>query len=673
MALGQSTDMLDANEFRNAEVIRLHQDEANQPIDNLFFSPSQQQTPTFSAGVCSDTIKTGSFLINMGISPQTVSNGLKPYGLLYDLTMNYGVPIVWSINPLKSKDGSDFTHNGVTYMSGVFIVPAQFISPAVQSRITFWQAQGVSGNYSVASLMPPIYDTITCFPRIMIDNNNNNQGLLIAYYNNASIPASAFSVGTPSALSTCYDIWTAPHSDPTWATHSFLYNFVTVRKGWVWAGCHSVSILESCQNPSFPFNSLRFLTTTGLQCYNSGSCNGITSVHPAAPTAPFTYFYPADPVMQFMGPMDPASQNGSERWYIPLASGQWLNTTKRSVTTSDGISPREGVEIAYGPAFGNPNNGMAMYEGGHSLDGGGTVANQVAAQRAYFNYILQAGIKTRLNISIIAPTTMTAGSSFPVSVGVSNGVTPYTYSWSSTTSGTFSNPTSASPTFTPSPSSTDTIAYLKVQSTDACGRKNTNTICVKILAGGITLPVTLLNFSARKDGSTALLSWTTSSEINNDFFEIERSKDGDLFQSIGIVRGNGNSTSLINYTYADLSPYSGISYYRLAQSDFDGRKTLSNVAFLNMKEKAYGISNLQIFPSPVQDKLTVLFNSDLKTNALITIYNALGNIIFKEKVMVNKGDNLLRYSNLEQLESGIYFLNMTLDDGQVKTINFAKF
>jgi hypothetical protein len=83
------------------------------------------------------TIPTGSFIINMGVVPQTVANGLKPYGLIYQLLL-IKCPVDWVINTSKLKDGTDFTYNGVAYKGGTFIIEAPFRSSAVNTLITSW-------------------------------------------------------------------------------------------------------------------------------------------------------------------------------------------------------------------------------------------------------------------------------------------------------------------------------------------------------------------------------------------------------------------------------------------------------------------------------------------------------------------------------------------------------
>src|SRR6185436_18575980 len=77
------------------------------------------------------TLSSGSFIINTGVTPQTYNNGLKPYGMIYDLIVNYGVEIKWVINESKAKDGTDFTYSGTAYKGGPFVIRAEDITAAV--------------------------------------------------------------------------------------------------------------------------------------------------------------------------------------------------------------------------------------------------------------------------------------------------------------------------------------------------------------------------------------------------------------------------------------------------------------------------------------------------------------------------------------------------------------
>lgn len=91
------------------------------------------------------------------------------------------------------------------------------------------------------------------------------------------------------------------------------------------------------------------------------------------------------------------------------------------------------------------------------------------------------------------------------------------------------------------------------------------------------LPVELLSFDAKAQSGVAKLDWITASEINNDYFTVERSRNGFEFNDLLTVDGNGTTTSVSNYTAYDEQPNSGVNYYRLRQTDFDGRTSHSEI------------------------------------------------------------------------------------------------
>lgn len=109
------------------------------------------------------------------------------------------------------------------------------------------------------------------------------------------------------------------------------------------------------------------------------------------------------------------------------------------------------------------------------------------------------------------------------------------------------------------------------------------------------LPVQLLSFAAKKSLNTVLCDWETASEINNNFFTIERSADGLSWSAAGIVKGAGNSTNRRSYHFTDLDPMEGNSYYRLKQIDFDGTSTYSQAEHVYF---ALEHKDFVIYPNP---------------------------------------------------------------------------
>ncbi len=602
-----------------------------------------------------ETISAGSYIINMGITPQTTGNGLKPYGLVYDLIATRNIPVKWVINQSKSKDGTDFTYNSINYRGGSFIIPGEFITPSVAALITTWNIKGVQGAYTTSTISVPVYATLTSFPKIMIDSLASLQSINIAYYDSAGIPSSAYTIGAPANLTNCYDLWTNPHGDPTWNTHKHLYDFVTVQKSFVWAECHSVSMLEACKNSSAPFQQLNFLSTAGLQCWGANKCSGITSSHSKPATAPFTYYYAGDPIMQFMGNMHDATSAGSEQWYIPDVTGQWRLESKRGVTTANGASPKEGAAIIYGPAYGIGSNGWVMYEGGHDLGTSGSSAtDRVAAVRAYMNFVLLAGTMRQVNVSLTLSAGIQPGSTGVATATAGSGTPPYTYSWSSLHGGTFSNAESATTLYTAPNFTNDTIDIVRVVVTDACGRKNFTYKFITISSS--VLPVTLISFSGKRINKDVELNWHTATEKNNDYFTIERSIDGIKYNEISKIKSNGNSSAVNYYNYIDKNAPADKLYYRLSQTDIDGTRTDFKTIILNSKIK--DISLLSISPNPFIEELNIVLESDKESDISIVMYNLDGQIIKEIPYQTATGVNLANISVSEKTPSGIYIIKI---------------
>ena len=163
------------------------------------------------------------------------------------------------------------------------------------------------------------------------------------------------------------------------------------------------------------------------------------------------------------------------------------------------------------------------------------------------------------------------------------------------------------------------------------------------------LPIELINLNVLAlENKTVKLDWQTASEVNNDFFTIERSSDGKNWEAVKSITGAGNSSSIKNYTSIDKFPYYDVSYYRLKQTDFDGEFTYSKVTSVNIKN-----SQIAIFPNPTEGKLTITGNdTDLEQ---IKVYNVLGqDVTAFTKTISSKSIQLIL--DLSELNSGVYFV-----------------
>lgn len=107
------------------------------------------------------------------------------------------------------------------------------------------------------------------------------------------------------------------------------------------------------------------------------------------------------------------------------------------------------------------------------------------------------------------------------------------------------------------------------------------------------LPIELTYFSAKKAGNKLVkLDWSTATEINNNYFTIERSTENNRFYSLATIRGAGNSTQNLMYTFYDEKPLGGWNYYRLRQTDYDGKSTVSQNQAIFFKDTDSCIINL---------------------------------------------------------------------------------
>lgn len=125
---------------------------------------------------------------------------------------------------------------------------------------------------------------------------------------------------------------------------------------------------------------------------------------------------------------------------------------------------------------------------------------------------------------------------------------------------------------------------------------------------GIPLPVELSSFWVTPLENEARLDWQTASESNNDYFTVERSADAKVWEELSRVNGAGNSTVVSNYSWTDERPLKGMSYYRLIQTDFDGKTTTSEVR--SLFQKPILSENFVVYPNPSEDFIMLQGSGD---------------------------------------------------------------
>ncbi len=184
---------------------------------------------------------------------------------------------------------------------------------------------------------------------------------------------------------------------------------------------------------------------------------------------------------------------------------------------------------------------------------------------------------------------------------------------------------------------------------------NWDAFIAKFSASGI-LPVKLIAFNAVLDNKKVNCTWETASEINNDYFTIERSSDGNHFESIGTVKGKGNSSTNTRYSFTDNNPFDGISYYRLKQTDFDNAYTYSAIQRVGSTEKLSSTISLYY----ENNNPIVKIQAEVASNAIIELISLAGTPLFTQEQATTLGENAIPINN--NGTSGFYLLKVQLED-----------
>jgi hypothetical protein len=229
-------------------------------------------------------------------------------------------------------------------------------------------------------------------------------------------------------------------------------------------------------------------------------------------------------------------------------------------------------------------------------------------------------------------------------------------SFTRSTSGSWIAPTTSTFTFTANASGSLAVTIIPRSAEWAGAGHNDNYgMVVSYVGFNAPTPVTLVDFKAVKNGSQVDLNWQTATEIDNDYFTVEKSKNGIDFTTVGILDGAGNSQSILSYQTTDPSPYNGISYYRLKQVDYDGTVSYSKIEAVNFN----GNKNITVYPNPG----TGIFNiHGLNAETEISVQNPLGQVVLIQKAFSDSSE-----IDLSSQPDGVYFIKVNNGDTSEST------
>ena len=181
------------------------------------------------------------------------------------------------------------------------------------------------------------------------------------------------------------------------------------------------------------------------------------------------------------------------------------------------------------------------------------------------------------------------------------------------------------------------------------------------------LPVNLVDFKAEMSNQDGvLIKWETATEVNNDYFDVEHSKTGTSFESIGIVDGHGNSPVGFKYTFKHDSPSNGDNYYRLRQVDFNNKFHYSTI--IRYKANISKSTSINLFPNPSNGDVFITFPASSKFNTVhVLITDTRANVVLDTEHKIVDGTEKVRIcGNENSLKAGIYIVTVTINEESVK-------
>lgn len=190
-------------------------------------------------------------------------------------------------------------------------------------------------------------------------------------------------------------------------------------------------------------------------------------------------------------------------------------------------------------------------------------------------------------------------------------------------------------------------------------------------SGGGALPIDLVSFTGKCENHTTELEFVVGSQINNDYYTIERSVDGNEWSDVGIIQGEGNTSTQMTYKWIDDNPMSGVNYYRLTQTDYNGTSEIFAPVALTCEMTP--IDDYSVYPNPADG----LLNIDLELDnyqgegVSIEVTDINGRAVKNQIVQLKRGFNHLEL-DLNNIPGGIYMINFVGSRDYIKESRITK-
>ena len=189
------------------------------------------------------------------------------------------------------------------------------------------------------------------------------------------------------------------------------------------------------------------------------------------------------------------------------------------------------------------------------------------------------------------------------------------------------------------------------------------------------LPVTLIDFGAIYDNDKVNIKWTSTFELNNDRYEVERSTDGVSFKSVGIVKGLGTSSTKHDYQFNDDVSKNVLNkndlYYRLKQVDLDGKTSYTKVLVVRVY-RTKTLQSLSVTPNPAINDIKVNIQLNETAYIVLKVANSSGIEVMRKTTRGSNGTNSLRLEGTSRLQAGVYFLEVIVNSNERMMVKLIK-
>lgn len=182
------------------------------------------------------------------------------------------------------------------------------------------------------------------------------------------------------------------------------------------------------------------------------------------------------------------------------------------------------------------------------------------------------------------------------------------------------------------------------------------------------LPLRWGSFNTKCVNGQTRITWKTEQEQNTASFTVRRSTDGITWTQIGSIPAARNSNSVLSYSYTDLQPPAGKTWYQMLQRDMDGRQTFSPVLINECEQN----ESIKVYPNPVANECVVSVQTELNSPATLRLYDSKGVLLQQQTIGLHAGNNQFRIL-MNRYTPGIYSLMITRNDGKIQVVKLEKY